>query len=63
MYDVLNNIALDSMIVNKNNSDDNNLIAYDERTLAMNHLQCCNEKDLTIMGYMIYTPVIEYPPL
>jgi len=53
LYDVLNNISLDAMIVNKNKSDDNNLEAYDERTLAMEHLQYCDENDLTIMdrGY------------
>ena len=53
LFDVLNNIAIDSSITNKNKSEDNNLEAYDERTLAMDHLQCCDENDLTIMdrGY------------
>jgi len=53
LFDVLNNIAIDSSISNKNRSEDNNLIAYDERTLAVQHLQYCNQDDLTIMdrGY------------
>ncbi len=38
---------------NKNKSDENELIAYDERTLALNHLYHCDNKDLIIMdrGY------------
>lgn len=53
LFDVLNNIAIDSSINNKNRSEDNDLIAYDERTLAVQHLQYCNQDDLTIMdrGY------------
>lgn len=53
LFDVLNNIAIDSSITNKNKSEDNNLVAYDERALAVKHLEHCNEKDLTIMdrGY------------
>ena len=56
LYDVLNNIAIDSCIKNKNRSDINDLIAYDERTLAINHLQRCKENDLVIMdrGYPSY---------
>lgn len=38
LFDVLNNIAIDSSITNKNKSEDNDLIAYDERTLALQHL-------------------------
>ncbi len=51
LFYVLNNIAIDSSITNKNKNEDNDLVAYDERTL--NHLQCCDENDLTIMdrGY------------
>lgn len=53
LYGVLNNIAIDSSISNKNKSKENNLIAYDERTLAVEHLQHCNKDDLTLMdrGY------------
>jgi hypothetical protein len=53
LYDVLNNIAIDASISNKNNSKDNDLVAYDERTLAVEHLQYANKDDLTLMdrGY------------
>jgi hypothetical protein len=53
LYDVLNNIVIDSSLTNKNKSEDNDLIAYDERTLAYKHLECCDKNDLTIMdrGY------------
>ncbi|MDQ7061847.1 MAG: IS4 family transposase [Sulfurimonas sp.] len=53
LFDVLNNIAIDSSITNKNKSEDNDLIAYDERTLALQHLCDCTLDDLTIMdrGY------------
>jgi hypothetical protein len=53
LFDVLNNIAIDSSISNKNRSEDNDLIAYDERILAIQHLQYCNQDDLIIMdrGY------------
>ena len=53
LFDVLNNIAIDSSITNKNKSDDNDLIAYDERSLAYSHLEHCNKDDLTTMdrGY------------
>jgi len=53
LFDVLNNIAIDSCIVNKNKSEENNLIAYDERTLAIQHFEYCNSDDLIIMdrGY------------
>ena len=53
LFDVLNNIALDSCIENKNSSEKNELIAYDERTLAMNHFEYCKEDDLVLMdrGY------------
>jgi len=56
LFDVLNNIALDSCIVNKNSSEKNNLIAYDERTLAVQHFEHCKEDDLVIMdrGYPSY---------
>ena len=53
MFDVINNIAIDSSITNKNKSEDNELIAYDERALALRHLDYCGKDDLTIMdrGY------------
>lgn len=53
LFDVLNNITIDSSITNKNKSEDNDLIAYDERTLAVKHLDYCSDSDLTIMdrGY------------
>jgi len=56
LFDVLNNIALDSCIVNKNSSEKNDLIAYDERTLALKHFEYCKEDDLVIMdrGYPSY---------
>jgi len=53
LFDVLNNIAIDSSITNKNKSEDNDLVAYDERMLALQHLYDCTLNDLTIMdrGY------------
>lgn len=53
LYDVLNNIVIDASITNKNKSDDNNIEAYDERTLALNHLYNSTLDDLVIMdrGY------------
>jgi hypothetical protein len=56
LFDVLNNIAIDSKLANKNNSATNELVAYDERTLASQHLKCCTMQDLVIMdrGYPSY---------
>ena len=53
LFDVLNNIAIDASITNKNKGENNDLIAYDERTLALQHLYDCTQDDLTIMdrGY------------
>jgi len=53
LFDVLNNVAIDSSNTNKNKSEDNDIIAYDERTLAVQHLNHCSKDDLTIMdrGY------------
>ena len=53
LFDVLNSIVLDSSIMNKNSTEENDLIAYDERTLAMRHFEYCNDNDLVIMdrGY------------
>ena len=62
LYDVLNNVALDASINNKVNSDDNDLIAYDERTLALQHLEHCNKEDLVIFdrGYPSYELFVKY---
>ena len=56
LFDVLNNIAIDSCIMNKNSSEDNDFIAYDERILAVKHFEYCKEDDLVIMdrGYPSY---------
>ena len=56
LFDVLNNIAIDASITNKNRSEENDLAAYDERTLAMEHLEYCTIDDLVIMdrGYPSY---------
>ena len=56
LFDVLNNIAVDASITNKNKSQENDLIAYDERTLAIQHLNYTNPDDLVIMdrGYPSY---------
>ncbi|MBD3808433.1 MAG: IS4 family transposase [Epsilonproteobacteria bacterium] len=56
LFDVENNIAIDSIIANKNRNDKNKLIAYDERTLASQHLSHCNMQDLVVMdrGYPSY---------
>ena len=53
LFDVLNSVSIDSCIMNKNSSKDNDLIAYDERTLAMGHFEYCNDNDIVIMdrGY------------
>jgi len=58
LFDVINNIAIDSSITNKNKSDNNNLVAYDERTLAYGHLEHCGKNDLTTMdrGYIGFEP-------
>lgn len=56
LFDVLNNISVDASITNKNKSEDNDLVAYDERTLAIEHLKYTNMDDLVIMdrGYPSY---------
>jgi len=46
LYDVLNNIALHSIITNTCKSKDNDLIVKDERTLAIEHLKYCTKDDL-----------------
>jgi len=56
LFDVLNNIAVDASITNKNKNQENDLLAYDERTLAIAHLEYANKDDLVIMdrGYPSY---------
>lgn len=62
LFDVLNNIAVDSSFTNKNNCKENDLISYDERTLALEHLSYCNKDDLVIMdrGYHGYELFAHY---
>ena len=62
LFDVLNNIAVDSSFTNKNNSKENDLIAYDERTLALEHLEYCMKEDLVVMdrGYHSYELFVKY---
>jgi hypothetical protein len=62
LYDVMNNLAIDSSINNKKNSDDNDLVAYDERTLALQHLAYCNRDDLVVFdrGYPSYELFVKY---
>lgn len=62
LFDVLNNIAVDSSFTNKNKSEKNDLIAYDERTLALEHLEYCTKDDLVIMdrGYHSYELFVNY---
>lgn len=62
LYDVMNNLAIDASINNKKNSDDNNLIAYDERNLALQHLEHCNRDDLVVFdrGYPSYELFVKY---
>jgi len=62
LYDVMNNLAVDASINNKINSDDNDLIAYDERTLSLQHLDYCNKDDLVVFdrGYPSYELFVKY---
>ncbi len=62
LFDVLNNIATHSSINNKVNSEDNDLIAYDERSLAYQHLEYCNKDDLVVLdrGYPSYELFARY---
>jgi len=62
LYDVMNNMALDAMIRNKVKKEENSLVAYDERTLAIEHLSCCNKEDLVIFdrGYPSYELFVNY---
>ena len=62
LFDVLNNIAVDASLTNKNNSQDNQILSYDERTLALQHLEYCTKDDLVIMdrGYHSYDLFAHY---
>jgi hypothetical protein len=62
LFDVLNNISVDASLTNKNNSEKNKIIAYDERTLAIEHLEYCTKDDLVIMdrGYHAYELFAHY---
>ena len=62
LFDVLNTVAVDSSLTNKNKSEENNLIAYDERTLALEHLEYCTKDDLVVMdrGYPSYELFAKY---
>ncbi len=62
LYDVMNNMALDAAIRNRVSSKENSLAAYDERTLAIEHLSWCNKEDLVIFdrGYPSYELFARY---
>jgi hypothetical protein len=62
LFDVLNTMAVDASLTNKNKSEENDLIAYDERTLALQHLEYCKKDDLVVMdrGYPSYELFVKY---
>jgi len=62
LYDLMNNLAIDASINNKVKSDDNELVAYDERSLAIEHLKYCDKDDLVIFdrGYPSYELFVRY---
>ena len=62
LYDVMNNMALDATIRNKVANKETSLVAYDERTLAVEHLSCCNKEDMVIFdrGYPSYELFARY---
>jgi len=62
LYDVMNNMAIDASIRNKVKQEGNSLKAYDERTLAIEHLAYCNKEDLVIFdrGYPSYELFAKY---
>ena len=62
LFDVLNNVAIDSSISNKNKSEDNDLVVFDERTLALQHLEYCGKDDLVVFdrGYPSYELFAKY---
>ena len=62
LYDVMNNMAIDATIRNKVKQKGSSLEAYDERTLAIEHLAYCNKEDLVIFdrGYPSYELFAKY---
>jgi len=62
LYDVLNNMAIDASIRNKVKQDGSTLKAYDERTLAIEHMSYCTKEDLVIFdrGYPSYELFAKY---
>lgn len=62
LFDVLNTMAVDASLTNKNKNEENDLIAYDERTLALEHLVYCTKDDLVVMdrGYPSYELFVKY---
>jgi hypothetical protein len=62
LFDVLNTVAVDASFTNKNKSTENDLVTYDERTLALQHLEYCNKNDLVVMdrGYPSYELFVKY---
>jgi hypothetical protein len=62
LFDVLNSMAIDASLTNKNRSPKNDLVAYDERTLALQHLEYCKKDDLVVMdrGYPSYELFVKY---
>jgi len=62
LYDVMNNMAIDATIRNKVKKEENTLKAYDERTLAIEHMSYCNKEDLVIFdrGYPSYELFVRY---
>ena len=62
LFDVLNTMAVDASLTNKNKSEENDIIAYDERTLALQHLEYCTKEDLVVMdrGYPSYELFVKY---
>ena len=62
LYDVMNNMAIDATIRNKVKKEGSILKAYDERTLAIEHLAYCNKEDLVIFdrGYPSYELFTRY---
>ena len=62
LFDVLNNMVIDASLTNKNKSEENKIVVYDERTLALEHLEYCTKDDLVIMdrGYHGYELFAHY---
>ena len=62
LYDVMNNMAIDASIRNKVKKEGSSLKAYDERTLAIEHMSYCNKEDLVVFdrGYPSYELFARY---